>query len=409
LELTAAYSTFPNMGMRVDPVLVKKVVDRFGRVLEDNTAAMVRTTPESFQDNLAMAWIQRRMILDLGSALVPATRAPDAGSEPEAGAAGILSDTRQGQSKEPGPSPANRLDALLGLAGPGSPPQVARRKEPVRVISPQTAYLMLSMLRDVCASGTAASASRLRRKDLGGKTGTTDDCSDAWFIGFNTKYTAGVWMGYDTKVPLGRKEHGSVAALPVWMGFMKEVLAGSPQEGYPPPPGIAFLNFQGARGPRRPDLAALLESGPVPARELAKREVSGVDMTAQVGAAGADPAESSPYPVFPVTGRASADPETYAGFSSFFPTGMVRVLSPRGETLGYASSSLDAKGKTIIHRESFEPIHDPRQDGDHEPRRKPTLETKQESDSLRSQRASAGILRELRRLLPRVFRSELHP
>lgn len=409
LELTAAYSAFPNMGMRVHPVLVKKVIDRFGRVLEDNTAASVKQTREGLNDEYAMSWIQRRMILDQGSHSPGAPMPPEQQAEPEMKEAGNLREVARGQSGESGPSLAHRLDRLLGAAGPLSSHNVLRRPDAARVISPQTAYLMLSMLRDVCTSGTAARVSRLRRKDLAGKTGTTDDCSDAWFIGFNSKYTSGVWMGYDAKVSLGRREHGSVAALPVWMDFMREALSGSPQGGYPPPPGIAFLNFQGSRGPRRQDFAALLESGPVPAPELLRKEVSLADMGAQAGPAGVDPAGGNPYTVFPMAYGSSPDSWTYGGFSPSYPSGVVRVLSPAGETLGYASYSVDQRGKLVIQKDSLSPAYQTQEDPEPERRHDPTLARGRERDPVRSLGQWAGVLEKLRGMLPRSFRFELHP
>jgi len=91
----------------------------------------------------------------------------------------------------------------------------------VRVISPQTAFLATSMLEDVVKHGTA-----IRARSLGmpaaGKTGTTNDYNDAWFIGYTTELAAGVWVGFDNVRSLGSKETGSRAALPIWIDFMKQ-------------------------------------------------------------------------------------------------------------------------------------------------------------------------------------------
>jgi len=84
---------------------------------------------------------------------------------------------------------------------------------------------MLGMLNEVCTTGTASSLADMNRKDIGGKTGTADDTTDAWFIGFNPQYTTGVWIGYDVKRSLGKTENGSEAALPIWKTFMRHVLA----------------------------------------------------------------------------------------------------------------------------------------------------------------------------------------
>jgi penicillin-binding protein 1A len=79
------------------------------------------------------------------------------------------------------------------------------------------------MLREVVLHGTAASAANLPYA-LAGKTGTTNDFTDAWFVGFSPTVTAGVWMGFDEKKTLGDKESGARAALPIWIDFMKSVL-----------------------------------------------------------------------------------------------------------------------------------------------------------------------------------------
>ncbi len=92
------------------------------------------------------------------------------------------------------------------------------------VISARTARTMVSLLRGVVEHGTAAAARRLNHP-VAGKTGTTNNYTDAWFVGFSPGITCGVWMGYDEKHPLGENETGGVAALPIWMDFMRAALA----------------------------------------------------------------------------------------------------------------------------------------------------------------------------------------
>jgi len=100
-------------------------------------------------------------------------------------------------------------------------------------IAPETARTMVAMLREVVAFGTATRAKELGRP-LGGKTGTTNDFSDAWFVGFSPRLTAGVWVGNDDKrISLGTKETGARAALPIWMDFMNAALEGTPVEEFP--------------------------------------------------------------------------------------------------------------------------------------------------------------------------------
>jgi penicillin-binding protein 1A len=99
------------------------------------------------------------------------------------------------------------------------------------VISQQTARTMMIFLRAVTAHGTGAAASQLNHP-LGGKTGTTSDYTDAWFLGFSPSVTCGVWVGYDSRESLGDKETGAKAALPIWMNVMKVAIAGKDDERF---------------------------------------------------------------------------------------------------------------------------------------------------------------------------------
>jgi penicillin-binding protein 1A len=100
------------------------------------------------------------------------------------------------------------------------------------VIAQRTARTMMTLLRAVADRGTGAAAAQLKHP-LGGKTGTTSDFTDAWFLGFSPSVTCGVWVGYDTRESLGEKETGAVAALPIWIDFMRAAIAGKPDEQFP--------------------------------------------------------------------------------------------------------------------------------------------------------------------------------
>jgi penicillin-binding protein 1A len=105
------------------------------------------------------------------------------------------------------------------------------------VVSARTARIMTSLLEGVVQHGTAIAAASLKYP-LGGKTGTTNDFTDAWFVGFSPSTTAGVWIGYDEKKSLGAKETGARAALPIWIDFMKVALAGKDPGEFEPPPAL---------------------------------------------------------------------------------------------------------------------------------------------------------------------------
>jgi penicillin-binding protein 1A len=100
------------------------------------------------------------------------------------------------------------------------------------VIDQQTARTMMTLLRGVTDHGTGAAARELNHP-LGGKTGTTSDFTDAWFLGFSPSLTCGVWVGYDSRESLGNKETGAVTALPIWITFMRAAIAGKDDEQFP--------------------------------------------------------------------------------------------------------------------------------------------------------------------------------
>jgi len=113
---------------------------------------------------------------------------------------------------------------------------------PTRVARPDTTFLVTSMMRSVVNEGTAASARGMGfSHDAAGKTGTTNDLRDAWFVGFTPELLTVVWVGFDDNQPVGLS--GSQAALPIWARFMMAALAGRPNVGFAPPPGIVFVTI----------------------------------------------------------------------------------------------------------------------------------------------------------------------
>ncbi|MGC9030438.1 MAG: penicillin-binding protein 1A [Desulfomonilaceae bacterium] len=327
LELTGAYTVFPNMGIKLAPVLIKRVVDRFGRVLEDNSHVAV--------DPAQLAQEEGPVSGPRATSYGPADRA--LGSSTSLERPGFINELRSmGRSDE---GAASSIEELLQRS---FPQQKFSRREPERVLSPMTAYSMVSMLKETCVNGTASAAAKLRRSDLAGKTGTTDDCTDAWFIGFNPTYTVGVWLGYDAKVSLGKKEYGSVAALPVWMDFMTKALQKEPVRDYPQPPQL------------------LVAPEPLTAQGFAVWSPS--DPTWQQGGyLDAKPAVSVDAPRLQSWWAWNAG-ASY-GASWFFgqfaspsqsPYGDVyggqtlRLLSPHGQDLGVGVLARDEKGRTTI-------------------------------------------------------------
>jgi len=147
---------------------------------------------------------------------------------------------------------ADEIDALiLNDSNDGSLPpplNIARR-----VASEENIYLMTSMLRDVVKHGTGRRALQLKRNDLAGKTGTTNDQKDAWFSGYNADIATIAWVGFDQMRSLGNRETGGRAALPMWIYYMKEALKGVPEKPFERPAGLITVRID-------PDNGLLAES-----------------------------------------------------------------------------------------------------------------------------------------------------
>ncbi len=117
------------------------------------------------------------------------------------------------------------------------------------VIDPRNAFIMNSILQDVARYGTGARSYReLKRNDIAGKTGTTNDAKDVWFNGYTPNLLAVVWMGYDQPKSLGSHEFGATLALPIWINFMRQALNGMPETSLPMPQGIKVLHNETWKG-----------------------------------------------------------------------------------------------------------------------------------------------------------------
>jgi penicillin-binding protein 1A len=201
LSMTAAYATFANGGYAVEPQFLHAVQNRQGEfVMAPNWSVICRQC------------------------------------EPIGNAAS---------------RPSNGEDGVMGPVQPRLAPQV---------LSEQTAWLMDSMLSDVIRSGTGRRALSIGRQDLAGKTGTTNDLRDTWFIGYGGGVVASVWVGMDDNESLGRLEQGGRTALPLWVDFMGEALQGRPERSPPLPVGLVRAPVNPATGLRvRPGFVGAIE------------------------------------------------------------------------------------------------------------------------------------------------------
>ncbi len=115
-------------------------------------------------------------------------------------------------------------------------------------VRPETAYVMVSIMKSVVEMGTARAAAAKLQRPAAGKTGTSDDVRDAWFVGFTPELLAAVWVGFDEKRVLGRGEEGARTALPIWIDFMTKALAGRPVSDFEQPAGIVVARIDPATG-----------------------------------------------------------------------------------------------------------------------------------------------------------------
>ena len=231
-ELAAAYAVFANGGLGIEPRYVHAILDDQGRELP------LRPWPLACGDCIA----------------IEQPAAPEPVGLPPADAPRNLELPVLGEPVAAGSSGEAGAGAFADeLYGPPIPLLASR------IISPQTAWLIRSMMGDVIRQGTGRRALTLNRDDLAGKTGTSNDQRDTWFAGFNRDLVTVVWVGMDNNESLGRLEQGGRTALPIWIDFMETALSDRPQRDDPVPIGIVEASIDAATGLRvRPGTAGAL-------------------------------------------------------------------------------------------------------------------------------------------------------
>ena len=116
-----------------------------------------------------------------------------------------------------------------------------------RAVSPEIAYVMTSLLQGVVQNGTGRRVRQLKRP-VAGKTGTTNDFRDTWFLGYTPELVTGVWVGMDDRSILGHRETGGRVAAPIWLEFMQEAMKGQPITNFPIPPQVRFYRIDAQHG-----------------------------------------------------------------------------------------------------------------------------------------------------------------
>jgi len=208
LELAKGYSVFANGGYLIEPYLIERIESDKGEVLFSVDALSVcETDCQSLQQQISKE--------ELASNQNTSSKA-------------IKKEASKDTSLPSGLSNGFRMAA--------------------RVLDRENAYQMVSMMQDVIKRGTGTKAKELGRNDLAGKTGTTNKQQDAWFSGFNGDVVATTWVGFDQDKPLGKREVGGTAALPIWMEYMSVALEGKPENTLQTPAGIVTMRIDPKTG-----------------------------------------------------------------------------------------------------------------------------------------------------------------
>ncbi len=212
-DMTRTYSLFPRLGRKVDPIFIMYVKDRDGRILEEKLPQLVQFVDKE---------------------------------------AGVVT-----QVSAPSPIPSPSVIATIALVGsspspaPSRPPVVfptfPSADDPAQVMDPRVAYVMGHLMKEVVTYGTGQEAKQLQRA-AAGKTGTTNEYIDAWFMGFTPYVVTGAWVGFDSQKTIGQSETGARAALPIWLSFMREAVKPYPDTDFHMPAGVVLATIDPATG-----------------------------------------------------------------------------------------------------------------------------------------------------------------
>jgi len=232
MSMARGFAVFANGGYLITPYFINEIDDRSGKpVYVANPARACRNCQERLLDTRPPGPPPANMILTPANDVATASTAPASASSVDGVGVAVLPADVHGQSAHP----------------PVLAPQV---------IDARNDFLLTSLMKDVIQNprGTGAAARALDRADLAGKTGSTSDWRDAWFVGFNGNLATAVWVGYDDYASLGYREFGAQVALPIWMDYMGEALKNLPLSMLPMPPGISTVLIDRDSGlPTSPD------------------------------------------------------------------------------------------------------------------------------------------------------------
>ncbi|MGD9000452.1 MAG: penicillin-binding transpeptidase domain-containing protein, partial [Granulosicoccaceae bacterium] len=208
IDIVRGYAVFANGGYLIEPYFIERIEESDGTVLFEADPLIVCEECEQQSEKTAAQ-----------NETMPTA---DAQSEAQTVASGTVDTELQAEEKTP---------------------RLAQR-----VITEQNAFLMRTLMRDVVRYGTGRRALQTGRRDLAGKTGTTNDQKDAWFSGYSSSLVTSAWVGFDMNKPLGSRETGARAALPMWVDFMGHAMKGVPEVPYEQPAGLVTVRIDPRTG-----------------------------------------------------------------------------------------------------------------------------------------------------------------
>ena len=272
LELASGYAIFANGGYRVNPYYIQRIEDSNGNIIFDEQPLMVckqceailkkkQPIAKEFNQVLANPLLDRANALNQTLIHAEATLLKEMEKEQNTSEIDIeptISDQQISMLRQP----ATELNQPSMFVIDSNQPLTLLPELPVdehlmapRVIAEDNVFIMTSLMQDVIHRGTAAPTLRrlnsplLKRQDLAGKTGTTNEAKDAWFSGYNGDYVATAWVGYsDYSRGLGINEFGGIAAMPIWQEFMEVALDGRAMNNLPQPTGMVTAKIDPVTG-----------------------------------------------------------------------------------------------------------------------------------------------------------------
>ncbi len=208
LELATGYTVFANGGYFIEPYLIERIESDKGEILyQSSELSFCESGCETLQNNLDEEFSKVSDIQITDKQVNTTTKSIEPSEE-----------------------------------------DISEERVAMRVLKEENAYQMVSMMKDVIKRGTGTKARELGRDDLAGKTGTTNEQHDAWFSGFNGDVVATAWVGFDQDRPLGKREVGGTAALPIWMEYMRVALEGRVENTLQTPQGIVTMRIDPKTG-----------------------------------------------------------------------------------------------------------------------------------------------------------------